>query len=202
LCGVCFIERRLNYLSQIGVRDSKKLSSKKRKELAQLIQNNCYSFHVIVVSPQEIDQREHLKISLNRLEELKMAEICNKLKPDFLYLDAADVNEERFGLSIEKLLDYKPKKIISKHRADDLYPIVSAASIIAKNKRDEIIEQLKQKYGEIGSGYPSDERTKKFLLEWIKKYKKVPEFARKTWDTTKKIIEREIGNKKITEFIN
>lgn len=184
------------------MRDSKKLSPKIRKELSELIEINCHSFHLIIVSPREIDQREKLKISLNRLEELKMAEIGNKLRPDFLYLDAADVNEKRFGHSIEKLLDYKPNKIISKHKADDLFPIVSAASIIAKNKRDAIIEQLKQKHGEIGSGYPSDEKTKNFLVEWIKKYKSAPEFARKTWDTTKKIMESEIRNKKITEYFN
>jgi ribonuclease HII len=200
LCGVCFTKENLNYLTQIGVKDSKKLNSQKRKELANLIENNCHSYHLIIVSPREIDQREQLKITMNRLEELKMAEIVNKLRPDILYLDAADVNEERFGLSIAQLLDYKPKKIISKHKADDLFPIVSAASIIAKNKRDTIIEQLKQKYGEIGSGYPSDEKTKQFLLEWIKKHKRAPKFARKTWDTTKKIIDSEIRNKKITEY--
>ncbi len=131
-----------------------------------------------------------------------MAEIVNKLHPDILYVDAVDVNEERFGNTISRLLDYKPQKIISKHKADALFPIVSAASIIAKNKRDDIIDQLKQKYGEIGSGYSSDEKTRNFLKEWIKTYKKPPEFARKTWDTTKKMLNEEVRNKKITEFFN
>ena len=67
-----------------------------------------------------------------------MAEIINELKPDCIYIDAADVKEDRFGDSIEKLLKFTPKKIISKHKADDIYPIVSAASINEKAVRDAV----------------------------------------------------------------
>ena len=200
LCGVCFAKSELNYLNEIGAKDSKKLSAKKRKELAKKIKEKCHSYHVLVVSAKEIDQREEKRISLNRLEELKMAEIANELKPNVLYLDAADVNEKRFGESIRNLLDYEIKEIISKHRADDLFPIVSAASIIAKDKRDAIIEELSQKHGDLGSGYPSDERTTSFLRSWIQKNKKAPPFCRKSWETTKKILEEEVGNKKITDY--
>jgi len=202
LCGVCFVEQNLKYLVEIGAKDSKKLTAKKRKALAKLIKEKCHSYHVIVVSAQEIDQREDNKITLNRLEEIKMADITNKLKPDELYLDAADVNEKRFGESIEKLLNYKPRKIISKHRADDIFPIVSAASIVAKDTRDDIIAELKKEYGEIGSGYPSDEKTTTFLRNWIRTHKKPPKFARKSWSTTKRIFGEEVGNKKITDFFN
>jgi len=200
LCGVCFAKPELNYLKEIGAKDSKKLTAKKRKELAKLIKENCQSYHVLVVSAKEIDQREEKRISLNRLEELKMAEITNKLKPHVLYLDAADVNEQRFGESIEKLLDYEIKEIVSKHRADDLFPIVSAASIVAKDKRDAIIKELSQEHGNLGSGYPSDERTTTFLRAWIKKNGKAPPFCRKSWATTKKILEEEVGNRKITDY--
>ncbi|MFX1236824.1 MAG: ribonuclease HII [Promethearchaeota archaeon] len=201
ICGVCFLEKDLEFLKSIGTKDSKKLSAKKRKELSQLILGKCHSYKVIIVSPQEIDDREQKNLSLNRLEELKMAEIINFLKPQHVYLDAADVKEVRFGKSIKKLLDYSPEKIVSKHKADDTYPIVSAASIIAKDKRDDIINQLRLKHGDIGSGYPSDEKTIKFLKNWIKTNKKAPEFARKTWGTTKRIINEEILSKKITDFI-
>ena len=200
LCGVCFAKSDLGYLSKIGAKDSKKLTPKKRKELAKLIKENCHAYHIIVVSAQEIDQREEKRISLNRLEELKMAEIANKLQPNVLYLDAADVNEERFGESIRRMLEFDIKEIVSKHRADDLFPIVSAASIIAKDKRDAIIEELSQKHGDLGSGYPSDERTTRFLRNWIKKNKKAPPFCRKSWETTKKLLEEEVGNKKITDY--
>ena len=202
LCGVCFEESQLPFLKKIGVRDSKKLSPKRRKELAKTIKDNCLSFEIIKVSAKEIDKRETDRITLNRLEELKMADIINKLKPDVIYIDAADVNEERFGKSIEKLLDYRPNKIVSKHRADDTFPIVSAASIIAKDTRDDVIDKFKQKYSDIGSGYPSDKRTTDFLRNWIKKNKNFPPFVRISWETTKRILDQEVKNKKITDYFN
>ncbi|MHA1436570.1 MAG: ribonuclease HII [Promethearchaeota archaeon] len=202
LCGVCFTKQNLDYLLEIGVKDSKKLTAKRRKQLASLIKKKSYSYKTIVVSAKEIDEREKKKITMNRLEELKMAEIINYLKPEIIYIDAADVNEERFGKSIEKLLNFAPKKIISKHKADDLYPIVSASSIIAKDKRDELINKIKLEYGDIGSGYPSDKKTINFLREWIRNHKVAPPFARQTWATTQKILLEELKIKKITDFFN
>lgn len=200
ICGVCIREDNLDIFEKIGAKDSKKLTAKKRSILAKKIKENCHSYHYIVIDAEEIDNREKTRITLNRLEELKMADIIKKLKPNVIYLDAADVNEERFGESILKLLDYLPNNIISKHRADDIYPIVSAASIIAKDTRDTIIDELKKEFGEIGSGYPSDERTTTFLRNYIKENKKAPKFARKTWETTKKMLEEELKNKKITDY--
>jgi len=201
LCGICFIKSDLEFLLEIGVKDSKKLSPQKRKELAEILKKKCYSHKIIEISAREIDDRELKKITMNRLEELIMAEIINHLKPDIIYIDAADVDEERFGISIKKLLNYEPKDIVSKHKADDIFPIVSASSIVAKDRRDKLIEEIHDKYGNFGSGYPSDVRTINFLRNYIKKYKKAPEFARKSWDTTKRIINEEISTKKITEFL-
>ena len=64
-----------------------------------------------------------------------------------------------------------------------------------------LIEEIHEKYGNFGSGYPSDVRTIKFLRDFIKKYKKAPKFARKSWETTKRIINEEVSTKKITEFL-
>ena len=201
ICGVCFFEAELKLLVDIGVKDSKKLSSKKRSELAKIIKNKCKNYKTIVISAQEIDARQEKRITLNRLEEIKMAEIIEALKPNIIYIDAADVNEARFAKSIQKLLKYSPTKIISKHKADDLYPIVSASSIVAKDTRDSIIEDFKKKYGDFGSGYTSDVRSTTFLREWIRKNKKAPPIARKSWETTKKIIREEVLTKKITDFV-
>ena len=97
LCGICFNKSKINFLSEIGVKDSKKLSPKKRSELAHILKLNCHSHKIVVINPQEIDEREIKKITMNRLEELKMAEIINDLKPKIIFIDAADVNEVRFG---------------------------------------------------------------------------------------------------------
>jgi ribonuclease HII len=202
ICGVIFIKSNLSFLDDIGVKDSKKLSPKKRIELASKLKKEATSYKIIEVSPQEIDAREKERITLNRLEVIKMSEIINILKPDYIYIDAADVNELRFKESIESLIEYSPMKIISRHKADDLYPIVSASSIIAKQHRDSIINNLHQKYGNFGSGYPSDIKTVNFLRDWIKKHRKCPPFARRSWETTKKILDEEILNKKITDYFN
>lgn len=200
LCGVCFKQSQLEYLHEIGVKDSKRLSSERRSNLTDIIKESCCSFKVLELSPQEIDQRIKKRISLNQLELLKFVEITNTLKPSKIYIDAADTDEKRFGNTLKAKLNYVPEKVISKHRADDIYPIVGAASIIAKVKRDEIIEDLKEEYGEIGSGYPSDEKTTRFLREWIQKEKRPPPFARVSWKTTKDILNRELNNKKITQY--
>ncbi len=104
ICGVCFFEAGLKLLDDIGVKDSKKLSPKKRSELAKIIKNECMNYKTIIVSAQEIDAREKKRITLNKLEEIKMAEIIEELRPNIIYVDAADVNEARFGKSIQKLL--------------------------------------------------------------------------------------------------
>jgi len=67
--------------------------------------------------------------------------------------------------------------------------------------RDRLIERLKKKYGDFGSGYPSDVRSIAFLREWIRKNKKAPPIARKSWETTKRIIREELYTKKITDFV-
>lgn len=197
----------MGYLEKIKVKDSKKLSKKNRFNLSKLIKTHCVCYKELIVSAKEIDDRIDNKINLNTLEINKFAAIINDLKPDVIYMDAADTDEDRFKSSISQKLNYSPHKIISEHKADDKYPIVSAASIIAKNKRDSIIDNLREKYlnlgyTDLGSGYPSDKKTIDFLREWIRKEKKVPSFARKTWETTKKILDLEIYNKKITQFLN
>jgi ribonuclease HII len=201
ICGVFVDKNQLESLIGIGVKDSKKLTYKKRSELSTQIKKICQNHRIIIVSPKEIDSRIKLKITLNRLEEIKFSEIINEIKPNELYIDAADVREKRFGNSILKLLNYTPLKIMSKHKADDLFPVVSAASIVAKDTRDNLIFDLQRKYGDFGSGYPSDEKTVEFLRNWIKKYKKPPVIARKTWDTVRRIMEEEVLNRKITDFI-
>jgi ribonuclease HII len=205
ICGICFKESNLSFLTEIGVKDSKKLTKEKRAELAKVLKEKAINFKLIKVTCKEIDDREQKRISLNKLEQLKMVKIINKLKPDIIYIDAADVNEDRFGKLIKRSLSYCPEKIISKHKADDLFPIVSAASILAKNRRDGIIDDLRKEYIELGyndcgSGYTSDGRSVSFLRDWIKKHKKPPKFARRSWETTKKILEEEVYTKKLTDF--
>lgn len=115
-----------------------------------------------------------------------MAKIIELLAPDIAYVDASDVLEERFGQHISELLPFKVE-IVSEHKADRKYPIVSAASIIAKVERDKQIAELKEKYGDFGCGYPTDPKTISFLRQCIKKFGEYPDCVRKSWKTAKKV---------------
>jgi ribonuclease HII len=189
IAGVSLEKKELHKLEDIGVKDSKLLSPQKRETLAKQIRELAVNCHVVHLSPAEIDhvvetgKRLH---RLNRFEAQTMARILTILKPDIAYVDASDVNAARFGEHIKEKLDFK-LEIVSEHKADLNYPIVSAASIIAKTERDKEILRLKQKHGEMGSGYPSDPKTKQFLIDWIRKYGSYPDFVRKSWKTSKKI---------------
>jgi ribonuclease HII len=122
---------------------------------------------------------------LNWLEALTMAKVIEALKPDVAYVDASDVLEERFK---QQILDCLPLKIkiVSEHKADRNYPIVSAASIIAKVERDREIARLASVHGDFGSGYPSDPRTVSFLQHCLEGAEEYPEFVRKSWKTAQR----------------
>jgi ribonuclease HII len=126
-----------------------------------------------------------------------MAKVIEHLSPNEAYVDAADILEERFATHISECLTVKPK-IISRHKADQLYPIVSAASIIAKVERDREIELLKNAFGDFGSGYLHDKKTKTFLVEWLKTNNEYPSCVRKSWEPAKKALrERDTKQQKL-----
>ena len=111
-----------------------------------------------------------------------MAKVISKLKPNISYVDSCDVNPKRFGKKIAKLSN--SKKIRSYHHADSRFVIVSAASIIAKVNRDKSIARLRKKH-DLGSGYPSDSKTIKFVTNYISSGKEIPNFVRKSWKPVK-----------------
>ena len=111
-----------------------------------------------------------------------MGKVVRELDADVYYIDASDVNPNRFGKYVLESSG-KNVKIISVHKADQLYPVVSASSIIAKVERDRAVKRLKKIYGDFGSGYPSDRKTREFLIQWIKTKGTMPPFSRRSWKT-------------------
>jgi ribonuclease HII len=78
-------------------------------------------------------------------------------------------------------------KILARHKADSIYPVVSAASIISKVTRDREIEKIKDETGlSIGSGYPSDSYTISAIRENLGTGKLMP-YLRHEWQTVKNI---------------
>jgi ribonuclease HII len=189
IAGVLLEEKDIPKLVALRVKDSKLLSPKRRTELSEAIRGLVLKYHVEKLWPKEIDKvvNSHIKLQkLNRLEAQTMAKVIDALKPDKAVVDASDVNEARYKEHILESLSYKPE-IISEHKADRNYPIVSAASIIAKVERDKAIAELTRKFGEMGCGYPTDQQTIAFLENWLRQYGEYPDFVRKSWKPAKKL---------------
>jgi len=187
VAGVLLERKKLHRLSQLGVKDSKLLFPKKRQAIFSEIMCLAEKHYVVKLLPSQIDravERKRKLHKLNRLEAQTMTQIINVLKPDEVYVDAADVLEERFKHHIQEGLTFKTK-ITARHKADRIYPIVSAASIIAKVERDKEIETLKGVYGDFGSGYLTDKKTLQFLKQCLQKHPEYPNCVRKSWKTAK-----------------
>jgi len=188
VAGVTVKTHNLESLINLGVKDSKLLSPKKRETLYPEIIKLTEKHHIIKVPPAQIDKvvrSSRILHKLNRLEAQTMAKIIEILRPDEAYVDAADVLEHRFGNHINELLRFKTR-IISEHKADRTYPIVSAASIIAKVERDCEIAKLKVKYGDFGSGYLTDDKTMVFLKRLLDANGDFPSCVRKSWKPAKR----------------
>lgn len=189
IAGVSIKKEATRELSSIGVRDSKVLSPTQRTNLAIAIRNIAHDISIVELPPEEIDEyvlKGRKLRKLNYLEATAMAKVIRKLNPAIAYVDSSDVRPERFADDIQEHL-VKRIRIISEHHADQKYPVVSAASIIAKVTRDQRIAEIENQYGDFGSGYPSDERTILFLEDWVRKHGSFPGFVRKSWKTISRI---------------
>jgi ribonuclease HII len=167
-----------------AVKDSKLLTHKKRIELNHLIQEHS-EFKIIEVSPKEIDESldsENKLMNLKWVEAHKNAEIINELEPDVVIIDCPHPVPKKYEDYVRKLLKNKDIKMIVEHKADVNYPVCSAASIIAKVKREEEMDKIKKKYGDTGPGYPANAQTQKFIKE---NWDKHPEIFRHSWSTFK-----------------
>ncbi|HJJ29096.1 MAG TPA: ribonuclease HII [Methanocorpusculum sp.] len=181
-------------LENLGIKDSKQLTAKKRGEIFEVL-TSSFKYCAVIKSAQEIDARPS---TMNAFTVSCHAEVVRALCPQRVFLDACDVNAQRFGVNVMKASGIDAE-VISEHKADDKYLIVGAASIIAKVTRDREIEKLKEEYGEIGSGYPADPATVKFLEEYVRKHGEAPACARKTWKTVDEILAR-CRQKSLTDF--
>jgi len=181
IAGISIERSKIKRLAEIGVKDSKQLSPKSRENLYDKILSLVDGHYVAKIPPSAIDKSVNKNL-LNQLEANYMAKVIKKLGASSSYVDSCDVNPKRFGLNISNLA--KTGKIISSHHADRKYPVVSAASIIAKVNRDRAIEKLRKNH-DLGSGYPSDSKTMDFIKEWISKNGDVPVFVRKSWKPVK-----------------
>jgi ribonuclease HII len=189
VAGVAIAKENLKAIADFGVKDSKLLTPKKREVLYSRIIEMAQSFHVIKLQPSQIDlvvRRARKLHKLNRLEAETMAKVIEELRPDEAYVDAADVLERRFAHHIKERLTLDTI-VISQHKADRIYPIVSAASIIAKVERDRDVGNLRVNYGDFGSGYLTDKKTLCFLRKFLEDNGDYPDCVRQSWKPAIKV---------------
>jgi ribonuclease HII len=199
IAGVAIDKSNLNLLNKLGVKDSKQLNKKQRVILEKKIYQLADKVELIIIRANEIDKLRE-KFSLNIIELLNFAKIINAIQPECVYLDLPDVGK-RFIPVLKSKLFSSNIEIIAEHKADLRYPIVSAASIIAKCVRDKKIRDLEKQLGlEIGSGYPTDPKTINFIAKYYHDNGNLPLFVRRSWATTKTIL-KQITQKKLVDFI-
>ncbi len=136
------------------IRDSKKLSAKKREEAAKWIKEFALDWSVQAVSPTEIDKYNILQASFMAMNRA-VAQL--NPKPEYLLIDG-----NRFvctsGLPFACIV-----------KGDQKIPSISAASILAKTERDRIMKDLHQKYPHYqwdkNKGYPTREH-RLSLAKW------------------------------------
>lgn len=156
-----------------GLNDSKKLSEKKRDLFYDYIINNCISYGVGIVSPEEIDEINIYEASRKAMM-IAISKVRENINLEHVLVDAMPLPD----------LDIKSTSII---KGDAKSISIAAASVIAKVTRDKMMYELDEKYPMYGfashKGYP----TKKHV-EALNKYGLI-EGYRKTYGPVKKLLE-------------
>jgi ribonuclease H2 subunit A len=208
-----------NEIKALGVDDSKVLKEEFRDSLLNVLESvDFIGWKGYACSPKEISEsmlRKH-KYNLNALAHDITIQVRRKalipqlirdvlkegLLVDEIYIDTVGPPQQ-YQDKLEKLFPRIKIKVAKK--ADSLYPIVSAASIVAKTKRDQILKYWKfdesvEFSREFGSGYPSDPKTTKWLKNNFHPLFGFPNLIRLflkfkvnrfSWSTAEKIIKEE-----------
>jgi ribonuclease HII len=220
VAGVSIEDSKIPELVRLGVKDSKLLLPQRRRHLFRKIKELASEVTYEKILPKEIDKvvfhGERL-YRLNYLEAKTMSSILFKLRFDRAFVDCCDTNQARFGQLISDLVAEREgrsftvgernplfDKIVSEHHADRNYPVVSAASIIAKVTRDSYVKRLRRKHGEFGSGYPSDPDTVSYLKKIYETSSQFPSITRLSWITIRRLkglVAEEETVKTLTEII-
>lgn len=138
-----------------NIRDSKKLSERQREMWFAILKNN-FEYKVAMVGPQIIDKigiQRATRLALNRA--LRSVTRGGKI-PDIVLLDGL--------LKAPKC--YKQETII---KGDEKVPLISAASIMAKVKRDRKMRKIHESFPEYGFDHHKGYGTK-LHYDMIKKH--------------------------------
>ena len=193
--GFLIEENKTNKLEEIGAKDSKKLSDKKRESIREKL-NDLGSIFLEEFTASSIDDMMDV-MSINDIELKGFADVIDRAEPDKVIMDLPEPDAEKFIGKIKDLMDTDHHEVdfIAEHGADDEYPVVSAASIVAKSARESHVEDLHSKYGyDFASGYPHDKPTIEFIEKYIEQEGELPSETRKSWSTAQRLMSQSKQN--------
>lgn len=200
--GISYIPlSETDLLVDLGCADSKSLTEEKRDAIFDKICSNgeTMGYSVDVISPNFIANSMYRRAK-SSLNEVSMNSAINLIKSAIdagafvreVYVDTVGP-PEKYQAKLENI--FPGLKIVVAKKADSTYPIVSAASICAKVSRDHALRAWQFQEGdfemEIGSGYPNDPATKKWLSQNVDKVFGFPQLVRFSWSTAGSILESE-----------
>lgn len=195
-----------------NVDDSKRVTPARREVIAaELRDRRNVTVAVAAVEPAAIDAPGTDMNTLTVLAQA--AAVRGVAEPnDRVVADAGDTSEERFAGRLrdhatgdgDDLRAYVRVEstagsfdgpiaepvvgvdVAARHGADADDPVVAAASVVAKVARDArmaAVDEAYPAYDGIGSGYPSDPATRRFLEAYAADHGDVPDCARRSWST-------------------
>lgn len=169
----------------LGERDSKALAPRRREALCAEIEGSL-PFAVVEVPADAIDAARACS-TMNAIVAGAHAEAIRRLavsghRVAIAHLDACDVREGRYAATVGGQLGF-PCTVVANHHADGLLTVVAVASIVAKVHRDRAIRALEDEHGPLGSGYPSDPATCRFLDDCLDAGGPLHPFVRASWRT-------------------
>ena len=180
------VKGRMEDFEGIGF-DSKALTRKKRERLFDEITGIARDYVILKIPASELNELME-RMNLNAIEMDRMGKIIDLLKPEVAYIDAPEANTEKFREKLSAFHKHKCR-IVAENRADEKYPIVGAASILAKVVRDREMDKISSELGiDLGSGYPGDERTAEALEALLKGEGR--KYLREKWITVKSLKEK------------
>ncbi len=157
-----------------GLRDSKKLSAKKREALVEEIKAKAICWNVEIATLEEVEQLNVLNATLLAM---KRAVEGLRIQPDRVFVDGNTLPD----LAI-------PAEAIVK--GDDLIPAISAASILAKVARDKAVRELHREYPHYGFDKHKGYLTKNHMAA-LQKYGPSP-IHRKTYAPIRNLLHMQL----------
>lgn len=183
-------------LRQKGFRDSKQMTAEERDTAFRVLNESPgqWGWVAVAVSARVISNNmlRSPKYNLNWMAHDATMEIINfvlssGLTVDALYIDTVG-DPGIYQRKLRSCYGERIPQITVEKKADDIYPVVGAASVVAKTIRD---EQYKFLTGtESGKGYPSDKKTKRWLEANVDEVFGIHPEVRYSWKTVRDVAKK------------